>query len=272
LEHSSNNTISGETCYMVDKALYKDILLAVAVRNQNHQVLLSAAEQMKSHISQIEGSHERIAEREKSCIEGFVKTLTDTHHQLRVGHQTRMKKVMKDINALKASMESAAGQRDTTDEMQQLKHQVSRYESVLPVYAARLRDTESMNEKLNKKKHDLSKSIEQLKERLNRAESIVFSIATPEANKKQEPSRVLKKILGIPDVLKEPAVSTSDEHVNDGSEDSEQDASTVVDLANTSFSSADTAMEITSDQLTPVVGAEPRSEMTVREGEKSSRK
>jgi hypothetical protein len=118
---------------MVDKALYKDILLAVAARNQNQQVLLAAAEQMESHISQIEDNHKRIAERKKSCIEGFVKTLTNTHNQLRAGHQTRMRKVMEDINALKASMESAAGQRDT-DEMQQLKHQVSRHESILPVY------------------------------------------------------------------------------------------------------------------------------------------
>jgi hypothetical protein len=30
--YSSDNTISGEKCYMVDEALYKDILLAVAAR------------------------------------------------------------------------------------------------------------------------------------------------------------------------------------------------------------------------------------------------
>jgi cytochrome c peroxidase len=63
--YSSNNTISGETCYMVETALYKDILLAVAARNQNQHVLLAAAEQLESHISQIEDSHERISERKK---------------------------------------------------------------------------------------------------------------------------------------------------------------------------------------------------------------
>jgi hypothetical protein len=147
---------------------------------------------MESHISQIEDSNERIAAREKSCIEGFVKILTNTHNQLRAGHQTRMRKVMEDINALKASMESAAGQRDTTDEMQQLKHQVSRYESVLPVYAARLKDTtEIMNERLHKEKHELSRNMEQMKEWLNRAKSIVFSIATPEANRKTDLSEIL---------------------------------------------------------------------------------
>jgi chromosome segregation ATPase len=172
---------------MVDEALYKDILLAVAARNQNQQILLAAAEQLESHISQIEDSHERISEREKLSIGSFVRVLTNTHSQLSAGHQARMKKVMEDINALKALMESAAGPSETMDEIQQLRHQVARYESVLPVYAARLRDTESMNEKLNKEKQELSKSIEQMKERLSRAESIVFSIATPEANKKMDP-------------------------------------------------------------------------------------
>jgi hypothetical protein len=37
--YSSDNTISGEKCYMVDEALYKDILLAVAARKQNESTL-----------------------------------------------------------------------------------------------------------------------------------------------------------------------------------------------------------------------------------------
>jgi hypothetical protein len=32
--YSSDRTVSGERCYMVDSALFKDILLAVAARKQ----------------------------------------------------------------------------------------------------------------------------------------------------------------------------------------------------------------------------------------------
>jgi hypothetical protein len=49
----------------------KDILLAVAARNQNQQVILAAAEQLESHISRIKDSHEQISERKKSSIGSF---------------------------------------------------------------------------------------------------------------------------------------------------------------------------------------------------------
>jgi hypothetical protein len=58
--YSSSNTISGEKCYMVDEALYKDILLAVAARKQNENTLSSASEKLEQHLVQIEDSHKRI--------------------------------------------------------------------------------------------------------------------------------------------------------------------------------------------------------------------
>ncbi len=112
------------------------------------------------------------------------------------------------------------------------------------------------------KKTRLCKSIEQMKERLNRAESIVFSIATPETNKKMDPSRALKKILGIPKLREEPRVSIADEHADDDSDDGGQDA-TAVNLANTSSSSADTTMETNSDQPTATIETEPQPEIVV---------
>ncbi len=57
--YSSDNTISGERCYMVDEELYKKILLAVAARKQNESVLTSASAKLE-HISQIEDSHNRV--------------------------------------------------------------------------------------------------------------------------------------------------------------------------------------------------------------------
>ncbi len=58
--YSSVNTVTGEICYMVDFALYKDILLAVVAKKQNEQILIAASEWMKQHIEQIAGSNERI--------------------------------------------------------------------------------------------------------------------------------------------------------------------------------------------------------------------
>jgi hypothetical protein len=42
--YSSENTVTGEKCYIVDEALYRDILLAVAARKQNEQLLTSASD------------------------------------------------------------------------------------------------------------------------------------------------------------------------------------------------------------------------------------
>jgi hypothetical protein len=59
--YSSVNTHSGEKCYMVDGALYKDILLAVAARKLNDErSLATAADKLEQHIGQIGSSNERI--------------------------------------------------------------------------------------------------------------------------------------------------------------------------------------------------------------------
>ncbi len=67
--YSSENTTSGGKCYMVDEALYKNILLAVAARKQNESTLSSASEKLEQHLVQIEDSHKRIIQRENVVIE-----------------------------------------------------------------------------------------------------------------------------------------------------------------------------------------------------------
>jgi hypothetical protein len=50
--YSSDNTISGEKCYMIDEALYKNILLAVAeARKQNELALTIASAKLEQHMS-----------------------------------------------------------------------------------------------------------------------------------------------------------------------------------------------------------------------------
>jgi hypothetical protein len=53
--YSSVNTHTGEKCYMVDGALYKDILLAVAARKQNERSLATAAEKLEQRHARREG-------------------------------------------------------------------------------------------------------------------------------------------------------------------------------------------------------------------------
>jgi hypothetical protein len=99
--YSSDNAISGEKCYMVDEALYKDILLAVAARKQNESTLSSASEKLEQHLGRIEGSHNRVIQRENDAIEQFVAGITLSQAKIREGHTARMKVVMADIRTLK---------------------------------------------------------------------------------------------------------------------------------------------------------------------------
>ena len=57
--YSTSHTISGETCYLVGKALYEHVLLAVAARKQN--------EQMVSDVEQDAGAHRTYGEQLCSC-------------------------------------------------------------------------------------------------------------------------------------------------------------------------------------------------------------
>jgi hypothetical protein len=77
--YSSGNTVTGERCYMVDAALYRDILLAVAARTQNEQLLVAASEKFEQHIEQIAGSNEHVMQREKDAIEQMAQRMNSSY-------------------------------------------------------------------------------------------------------------------------------------------------------------------------------------------------
>jgi hypothetical protein len=55
------------------------------------------------------------------------------------------------------------------------------------VYQSRLKDTEDLNRKLDDEKTELNQNIERLKQKLDKAESLVFSMGTPEAIRQRGP-------------------------------------------------------------------------------------
>jgi hypothetical protein len=185
--YSSGNTISGEKCYMVDEALYKDILLAVAARKQNESTLFSSNEKLEQHMSQIEDSHNRVIQREKDAIEQFVAGITLSQEQIRSGHSIRMKAVTADVLAIRNTTLASSEHNQNSQETQRLRFQVAQYEGILPVYQSRLKDTEELSKKLDKERAELSKNIERLKEKLDKAESLIFSMGTPEAIRQRGP-------------------------------------------------------------------------------------
>jgi hypothetical protein len=71
--------------------------------------------------------------------------------------------------------------------MKRLKFQVTQYEGILPVYQSRLKDTEELNRKLDSEKVELNVNIERLKQKLDKAEALVFSMGTPEAIRQRGP-------------------------------------------------------------------------------------
>ena len=175
---------------MVDEALYKNIHQAVAARKQNELALVTASENLEQHMNQIEDSHGRVIQREKKAIDQFIAGFTLSQKAIRNGHQARMKGVMADILALKNSINFYSADHDkNNDEMQQLKYQVAQYESILPVYQSRLEDTEELNQRLGHEKTELAKNIRHLKEKLDRAQSLVFSMGTSEAIRQRGPTK-----------------------------------------------------------------------------------
>jgi hypothetical protein len=88
--YSSMNTLTGEKCYMVDRALYRDILLAVAARKQNERSLVAATEKLEQHIGQIESSNERVLQVEKDALEKMAQRMNNSYLSIRDEHQTRM--------------------------------------------------------------------------------------------------------------------------------------------------------------------------------------
>jgi hypothetical protein len=73
--YSTNHTISGETCYVVDKTLYENLLLAVVARKQNEQMISDVVKRMEEHMGQIESSHDRVTTRAKEAVDEFVLVL-----------------------------------------------------------------------------------------------------------------------------------------------------------------------------------------------------
>ena len=73
--YSSVNTLSGETCYMVDAQLYQNILLAVAARKQNERSLTAAVEKLEQHMEQIASSNERVIQGEKDALENMTRRM-----------------------------------------------------------------------------------------------------------------------------------------------------------------------------------------------------
>jgi len=183
--YSSGNTVTGERCYMVDEALYRDILLAVAARKQNEQLLAATSERFEQHMAQIDGSNERVFQREKEALEQMAQRINNSYLQTQRDHRARMKDVMADIESLKESMSVPAEHGSNSREMQRLKFEVTQYESVIPIYLARIKDAEDSNQKLLFEQIESTRNNRLLKNRLDRAESLVFKMGTPESIKKR---------------------------------------------------------------------------------------
>jgi hypothetical protein len=183
--YSSENTVTGEKCYMVDEALYRDILLAVAARKQNEQLLAAASERFEQHMEQIDGSNERVIQREKEAMEQMAQRINNSYLQIQYDHKARMKDVMADIKALKESIAVPTDHGSNSREMQRLKFEVAQYESVISIYLAKIKDAEDSNQKLLDEKRESTRDIGHLRNRLNGAESLVFSMGTPESIRKR---------------------------------------------------------------------------------------
>ncbi len=96
---------------------------------------------------------------------------------------------MADIRTLQDSMAVSADHGDNSQEMQRLKYEVSQYEDVIPIYRARIKDMEDANQRLLEEKQEFIRNIKHLRDRLNKAERLVFSMGTPEFIKKRGTSR-----------------------------------------------------------------------------------
>jgi hypothetical protein len=181
-------TVSGERCYMIDCALFKDLLLAVSARKQNEHLMSAAAEKLEQHIGQIMSSQDRITQREKEFLESFDQDMNARQEHYRLAHKVRMERILDEFKRFKDSVISSAEQNLGINEVQQLRFQVEQYENVLPVYASKLKDFEEQNKRLIEEKLGLSKDIEQMKERLSNAKAVVFSLGTPEAIRQRTPA------------------------------------------------------------------------------------
>ncbi len=184
--YSSVNTVSGETCYMVDGQLYKNILLAVAARKQNLHSLTTAAEKLEQRIEQIGHSNDRVMQGEKDALERMVKRMNRSFTEMQDDQHTRMKNVMVEIRALKDSMVTSAEHSTDHGEMQRLRVQVERYDQIFPICQAQVEDLEQLNRKLRTDLLEEKRRNERMRIRMDKAEVLAIRLGTPKTNKRSK--------------------------------------------------------------------------------------
>ena len=184
--YSTSHTISGETCYLVDKALYEHVLLAVAARKQNEQMVSDVASKMQEHIGHMESSCIRVAARENEAVEGFVQILSNAQLLFKSKHRERMEAVLKEIKDVQEALSSSLEDKGIRDEMQRLKHQVEQYELVIPIYKAQLEEANLASVRLGRENQEQKLSLSRVESRLVHAESLILKgIVTQETPKHQ---------------------------------------------------------------------------------------
>jgi hypothetical protein len=211
--YSSVNTVTEETCYMVDAELYRNILLAVAAKKQNERSLATAAEKLEQHIEQIGNSNERIMKGEKIALERMTRRMNKSFTELREEHHTRMKNVMSDIRTLNDSMVASAEHSTNSSEMQRLRFQVERYDQIFPICQAQIKDMKQLNKRLRADLLEERHRNEQMKIGLDKAEALAISLGTPKPSKRRRTAVNLEH----------DDVGSDQESSSDNDEDGEED-------------------------------------------------
>jgi hypothetical protein len=83
---------------------------------QNEHTLAVASEKLEQHMEQIESSNKRLLQKEQEAMDHFAQGLANGRMMINAGHRARMKGVISDINALKASITSSAEPNVNTQE------------------------------------------------------------------------------------------------------------------------------------------------------------
>ena len=182
--YSSVNTLSGETCYMVDAQLYQNILLAVAARKQNERSLTTAVEKLEQHMEQIASSNERVIQGEKDALENMTRRMDSSFAEFRDEHHTRMRNVMSSIRSLNDSMVASAEHSTNSNEMQLLKVQVERYDQIFPICQAQVKDLEQLNKRLRADLLEEKHRNERMKIRMDKAEALAIRLGAPKTSKR----------------------------------------------------------------------------------------
>ena len=235
--YSTNHTISGETCYLVDKALYEHVLLAVAARKQNEQMVSDVVSKTQEHIGYMESSCVRVAARENEAVEGFVQILSNAQLLFEAKHRERMEAVLKEIKDVQEALSSSLEDKGGRDEMQRLKHQVEQYELVIPIYKAQLEEAHHANVRLGRENQEQKLSMTRVESRLVHAESLILKGIVAQETSKHQPSAVLPNE-GEPSVQQEESQS-------------EQPSTSVVNLVDSSpEQNVDQSMEAEAEDKT----------------------